>query len=122
MFSFCLLNHRNERICGFYKGLGAYMLHVIPNICIVFLVYEGLLTVFDDHKHRSSHRTKEITLDEEIRIKAKLELTRCPNIDQTPVVPIRVKPMPPKDNSAANGEQTYEELVINDIIKDDEVS
>lgn len=25
---------------GFYKGLAAYLIHVTPNICIVFLMYE----------------------------------------------------------------------------------
>ncbi|KAI2797831.1 hypothetical protein BLOT_015251 [Blomia tropicalis] len=33
---------RYERIRGFYKGLAAYLLHVTPNICIVFLIYERL--------------------------------------------------------------------------------
>ncbi|XP_023224437.1 mitochondrial folate transporter/carrier-like isoform X1 [Centruroides sculpturatus] len=31
---------RFEGIRGFYKGLPAYLIHVTPNICIVFLVYE----------------------------------------------------------------------------------
>lgn len=33
---------RYERLGGFYKGLGAYLIHVTPNICIVFLIYEKL--------------------------------------------------------------------------------
>lgn len=33
---------RYESIGGFYKGLGAYLLHVTPNVCIVFLLYENL--------------------------------------------------------------------------------
>lgn len=31
---------RYESYLGFYKGFSAYMLHVTPNICIVFLIYE----------------------------------------------------------------------------------
>jgi len=31
---------RYEGIRGFYKGLGPYLVHVTPNICIVFLTYE----------------------------------------------------------------------------------
>ncbi|KAL8575033.1 hypothetical protein ACOMHN_063565 [Nucella lapillus] len=33
---------RKESYRGFYKGFSAYMLHVTPNICIVFLLYELL--------------------------------------------------------------------------------
>lgn len=33
---------RYERLRGFYKGLSAYLLHVTPNICIVFLMYEKI--------------------------------------------------------------------------------
>jgi len=33
---------RYEGINGFYKGLTPYMVHVIPNICIVFLIYEKM--------------------------------------------------------------------------------
>ncbi|XP_076456376.1 solute carrier family 25 member 32-like [Babylonia areolata] len=33
---------RKESYRGFYKGFCAYMLHVTPNICIVFLLYELL--------------------------------------------------------------------------------
>jgi len=29
-----------EGMRGFYKGLAAYLIHVTPNICIVFLIYE----------------------------------------------------------------------------------
>lgn len=31
---------RYESYLGFYKGFSAYLLHVTPNICIVFFVYE----------------------------------------------------------------------------------
>ncbi len=31
---------RYEGIRGFYKGLSPYMVHVTPNICLVFLIYE----------------------------------------------------------------------------------
>ena len=31
---------RIEGLKGFYKGLTAYLIHVTPNICIVFLIYE----------------------------------------------------------------------------------
>ncbi|KAH7972317.1 mitochondrial folate transporter/carrier [Rhipicephalus sanguineus] len=33
---------RYEGLRGFYKGVTAYFLHVTPNICIVFLMYEKL--------------------------------------------------------------------------------
>ncbi|XP_022710153.1 mitochondrial folate transporter/carrier-like isoform X1 [Varroa jacobsoni] len=33
---------RAEGIKGFYKGFGAYSIHVTPNICIVFLIYEKM--------------------------------------------------------------------------------
>ena len=31
---------RKERWRGFFKGLSPYLLHVTPNICLVFLIYE----------------------------------------------------------------------------------
>ena len=31
---------RYEGVRGFYKGLSPYMVHVTPNICLVFLIYE----------------------------------------------------------------------------------
>lgn len=31
---------RKESVRGFYKGFSPYMIHVTPNICIVFLLYE----------------------------------------------------------------------------------
>lgn len=36
----CIFKHRLEGFRGYYKGLNAYLIHVMPNICIVFLVYE----------------------------------------------------------------------------------
>ena len=33
---------RYEGVPGLYKGLVPYMLHVMPNICIVFLFYEKM--------------------------------------------------------------------------------
>lgn len=32
---------RYEGVKGFYKGLSPYLLHVTPNICLVFLIYES---------------------------------------------------------------------------------
>merc|ERR1719402_1944934 len=29
-----------EGIIGFYKGMCPYLVHVMPNICLVFLIYE----------------------------------------------------------------------------------
>lgn len=37
---------RYESFLGFYKGSGAYLLHVTPNICIVFFVYETVSKAF----------------------------------------------------------------------------
>ena len=31
---------RYEGLRGFYKGLFPYLLHVCPNICLVFIIYE----------------------------------------------------------------------------------
>lgn len=33
---------RYEGLAGLYKGITPYIIHVMPNICIVFLVYERL--------------------------------------------------------------------------------
>lgn len=37
---------RYESYLGFYKGFRAYLLHVTPNICIVFFVYETVSKAF----------------------------------------------------------------------------
>uniref|UniRef100_A0A6G1S7M1 Solute carrier family 25 member 32 n=1 Tax=Aceria tosichella TaxID=561515 RepID=A0A6G1S7M1_9ACAR len=37
---------RYESYLGFYKGFRAYLLHVTPNICIVFFVYENVSKAF----------------------------------------------------------------------------
>lgn len=39
------LTLRYEGIRGLYKGMSAYLVHVIPNICTVLLIYEKLTTV-----------------------------------------------------------------------------
>lgn len=39
---------RSERIKGFYKGLTPYLMHVIPNICVVILIYETFCNVPTD--------------------------------------------------------------------------
>lgn len=31
---------RYERMPGFYKGVAPYLLHVMPNICLVMIIYE----------------------------------------------------------------------------------
>ena len=46
-FCFSPFPNRYERIFGFYKGLAAYLLHVTPNICIVFLIYEHVTNIDD---------------------------------------------------------------------------
>ena len=33
---------RYEGMSGLYKGLVPYLVHVMPNICIVFLIYENM--------------------------------------------------------------------------------
>ena len=33
---------RYEGVRGLYKGLTPYLVHVMPNICMVFLIYEKL--------------------------------------------------------------------------------
>lgn len=37
---------RYESYLGFYKGFSAYILHVTPNVCIVFFVYETVTKAF----------------------------------------------------------------------------
>merc|ERR1719186_597470 len=34
---------RHEGVRGLYKGLTPYMVHVMPNICLVFLIYEYIV-------------------------------------------------------------------------------
>ncbi|KAI1294189.1 Mitochondrial folate transporter/carrier [Halotydeus destructor] len=43
---------RLEGLNGFYKGLAAYLIHVTPNICIVFLIYEKFPPVLSSLKYR----------------------------------------------------------------------
>lgn len=31
---------RYEGLTGFYKGIVPYALHVIPNMCLIFVIYE----------------------------------------------------------------------------------
>lgn len=33
---------RKEGIGGLYKGMSPYLVHVMPNICLVFLIYEKI--------------------------------------------------------------------------------
>jgi solute carrier family 25 folate transporter 32 len=33
---------RYEGVRGLYKGMTPYLFHVLPNICMVFLIYEKL--------------------------------------------------------------------------------
>jgi len=40
---------------GFYKGLGPYLLHVTPNVCIVFLVYERIVAHYEAKDGATSH-------------------------------------------------------------------
>ncbi len=45
------INFKNDRLCfccsregvvGLYKGMTPYLVHVMPNICLVFLIYETI--------------------------------------------------------------------------------
>jgi solute carrier family 25 folate transporter 32 len=36
------LTFRYEGLHGLYKGMTPYLVHVLPNICIVFLIYEKM--------------------------------------------------------------------------------
>ncbi|KAI9184649.1 mitochondrial FAD carrier protein flx1 [Blastocladiella emersonii ATCC 22665] len=40
---------RREGITGFYKGLGANVIRVMPGTCITFVVYESMTTFFKNH-------------------------------------------------------------------------
>ncbi|KAK2166276.1 hypothetical protein LSH36_40g10033 [Paralvinella palmiformis] len=45
---------RYEGLRGLFKGLTPYLLHVTPNICIVFLIYENVthMSMFRPHKYQ----------------------------------------------------------------------
>lgn len=34
---------KREGVRGLYRGLGPYLLHVVPNVCLVFMVYEAIV-------------------------------------------------------------------------------
>lgn len=36
----CVKTFKYEGLVGFYKGMAPYLVHVMPNICLVFLIYE----------------------------------------------------------------------------------
>lgn len=41
---------------GFYKGLAPYLLHVMPNICLVMIIYEKFAnTWYFDTSHTKPH-------------------------------------------------------------------
>ena len=33
---------QREGVRGLYRGLAPYLLHVVPNVCLVFLAYEAV--------------------------------------------------------------------------------
>lgn len=33
---------KQEGLRGLYKGVVPYLLHVVPNVCVVFMVYEAV--------------------------------------------------------------------------------
>ena len=43
-------NFRVEGWRGYYKGMSPYLLHVTPNICIVFLLYETITTFAREYR------------------------------------------------------------------------
>lgn len=47
--------HRAEGYLGFYKGFSLSMLQSLPNICIVFLVYEMARQAFNAYAGRTSN-------------------------------------------------------------------
>ncbi|XP_060068656.1 mitochondrial folate transporter/carrier-like [Ylistrum balloti] len=49
---------RYEGFQGYYKGFGIYLLHVTPNICIVFLLYE-YVTAWNKNRHLNDADQKE---------------------------------------------------------------
>ena len=42
---------RYQGFSGFYRGLTPYLFHVMPNICLVFLVYETITGNMSDDDH-----------------------------------------------------------------------
>ena len=43
---------------GFYKGLAPYLIHVLPNICLVLLIYEKMTTRFGEEQLQEERRLK----------------------------------------------------------------
>lgn len=41
---------KGEGVRGFYKGLAANVVRVLPGTCITFAVYEGLVKTFEEFK------------------------------------------------------------------------
>jgi hypothetical protein len=40
--------YRKETFRGFYKGFVPYIIHVTPNICLVFLLYELMTSSYQE--------------------------------------------------------------------------
>ena len=38
-----IIVYRNEGVRGLYKGMTPYLVHVMPNICLVFFIYEKIV-------------------------------------------------------------------------------
>ena len=34
---------KSQGVRGLYRGLAPYLLHVVPNVCVVFVVYEAVV-------------------------------------------------------------------------------
>ena len=70
---------RQERLFGFFKGLNAYLLHVTPNICIVFLMYEHITNHFDSQRKDT---------DDEAPANMRLSVKRTVNIGEISVATV----------------------------------
>ena len=50
--------YRYEGVRGFYKGLAPYLIHVLPNICLVLLIYEKMTTRYGEEQLQEERRLK----------------------------------------------------------------
>ena len=48
--------YRYEGVRGFYKGLAPYLIHVLPNICLVLLIYEKMTIRYEEQQLQEETR------------------------------------------------------------------
>ena len=48
--------YRYEGARGFYKGLAPYLIHVLPNICLVLLIYEKMTIRYEEQQQEETRQ------------------------------------------------------------------